>query len=133
MESTRERDGVRGSLPKLQQAHLARRAYMTNIVSTTKTLETAYLKHTSNAPFDVPIVMPEHADGSSESKETEDAAEVELDDCQCTQTSFRTPIIVVWCVLVSKVHLAELCRRILIGNYVIYSCSPRKTFVSNIQ
>ena len=74
------------------------------IVSTKKTPETAYLEHTEcrssgsrqllcasgsvnnsiggtvklNAP-DVPVVMPEYADGSSELKETEDTAEVELD------------------------------------------------------
>ena len=33
----------------------------------------------SNASLDVLIVMPEHADGSSEPKETEDTAEVEFD------------------------------------------------------
>ena len=32
----------------------------------------------SNAPLDVPIVMPEHADGSSESKDTEDNTRFEL-------------------------------------------------------
>ena len=38
------------------------------IVNTTKTPETMYLKGTSNAPFNMPIVMPKHADGSSVSK-----------------------------------------------------------------
>ena len=39
----------------------------------------------SNAPLDVPIVMPEYKDGSSESKDTEDTDKVELDSCdgQC--------------------------------------------------
>ena len=35
----------------------------------------------SNAPLDVPIVMPEHVDGSRESKDTEDTAEVESNSC----------------------------------------------------
>ena len=80
--------------------------YTTKIVSTTKTPETTYLRHTechlrgsrqcasgsiknsswctveSNAPLDVLIVMPEHSDGSSESEETKDTAEVELNSCQ---------------------------------------------------
>ena len=38
----------------------------------------------SNTPFDVLIMMSEHADGSSElSTETEDAAEVEWCGCAC--------------------------------------------------
>ena len=78
------------------------------IVSTTKMPKTTYLKHMecrsrewivtvcerqrkelkckveSNTPFDVPIMMSEHADGSSElSTETEDAAEVEWCGCAC--------------------------------------------------
>ena len=36
----------------------------------------------SNAPLDVQIVMPEHADGSSESKDTEDTTKFELDSYQ---------------------------------------------------
>ena len=35
----------------------------------------------SNAPLNVRIMIPEHADGSSESRDTEDTAEVELDSC----------------------------------------------------
>ena len=35
----------------------------------------------SNAPLYVPIVMPEHEEGSRESKDTEDIAEVELNSC----------------------------------------------------
>ena len=35
----------------------------------------------SNAPLDVPIVMPEHVDGSRESKDTKDTAEVESNSC----------------------------------------------------
>ena len=36
----------------------------------------------SNVPLDVPILMPEHADGSSELKDTEDTAKAELDSCR---------------------------------------------------
>ena len=36
----------------------------------------------SNTLLDVPIVMPEHADGSSESKDTEDTTRFELDSCR---------------------------------------------------
>ena len=36
----------------------------------------------SNVPLDVPILMPEHADGSSELKDTEDTAKVESDSCR---------------------------------------------------
>ena len=86
----------------------SKRTYMMKIVSTMKTPETTYLKHMecrsrewtvtvceqqrkelkckveSNTPFDVPIMMSEHADGSSElSTETEDAAEVEWCGCAC--------------------------------------------------
>ena len=35
----------------------------------------------SNAPLDVPIVMPEHTNGSSESKDTKDTTKFELDSC----------------------------------------------------
>ena len=73
---------------------------MMKIINTTRTSETMYLKHTecysrgskqvksssrgtveSNAPLDVPIVMPEHADGSSKSKDAEDTAKIEQDWC----------------------------------------------------
>ena len=86
----------------------SKRTYMMNIVSMTKTPEkrirsprsatrkgNVYERQRkelkcgtveSNALLDVcmyvPIVMPEHADGSRESKETDDTAEVKLDDCQ---------------------------------------------------
>ena len=63
----------------------------------------------SNASLDVPIMMPEHADGLSKSKNAEDTAKVELDSCRTgadmhahideeswhtgeTETSSRTPL-----------------------------------------
>ena len=36
----------------------------------------------SNVLLGVPVIIPEHADGLSESREIEDTAEVELNGCQ---------------------------------------------------
>ena len=92
--------GRRDSVSKLQQAHRNNEDGQCN--------ETTYLKYTechsrgvdsvceqqyskknsrgdtdeSNTLLDLPIMIPERADGSSKSKETEDTTEVKSNDCQ---------------------------------------------------
>ena len=80
---------MRGSLPRLQQAHLHDEDSQHDENARDNVpeahgvpLEGEWAVCERQHPLNVPIVMPEHSDGLSESEETKDTAEIELNSCQ---------------------------------------------------